>query len=130
MAHDRYEWPLVDQFVNRTDELAALQNWWEDTTPEPMAILGRRRVGKSWLFRRFAHMKAAEILVAEQLTSGAMLHRFADQLTPRLGVRPSLPDVATLIRTPTRQQATRRSWSSSTSFPCSSGRQRRKPNGC
>lgn len=93
-----FSWPLVDDFLNRADEQARLENWWRDTTMEPLAVIGRRRVGKSWLFRRFAHGKPAVILVAEQLPAQSQLTRFADILEPLLGVRPVLPDVQSLIR--------------------------------
>jgi AAA+ ATPase superfamily predicted ATPase len=43
----------VEQFVNRREELAALERWW--ASGEPLGLLwGRRRVGKSWLIGRFA----------------------------------------------------------------------------
>jgi uncharacterized protein len=98
MIVPRFSWPLVDAFVDRTDEQAQLLAWWEEATREPIALIGRRRVGKSWLFRRFAHGKPAVILVAEQLPAHSQLTRFADILEPLLGVRPDLPNVQTLIR--------------------------------
>jgi len=96
---ETYSWPLVDEFLDREEDLARLEEWWEAAERRPVAVVGRRRVGKSWLFRRFAHDKPALLLVAEQLPSGAQLARFADQLTPVLGVRPDLPDLAALMRT-------------------------------
>lgn len=93
-----YDWPLVSEFVNRTSDLARLQAWWESDERTPIALYGRRRVGKSWLFRRFANGKPAVILVAEQLAPGAQLERFARQLEPVLGVRPDLRDLPTLFR--------------------------------
>ena len=98
MAVPAFSWPLVSDFVNRTEELAGLEAWWEEPTREPVALIGRRRVGKSWLFRRFAVGKPAVILVAEQLPAQSQLTRFADILEPLLGVRPDLPDVQTLLR--------------------------------
>jgi hypothetical protein len=56
-------------------------------------------VGKSWLFRAFAHDKPAIILVADRVVTGTQMTRFADQLEPILGVRPDLPSVASLFRT-------------------------------
>lgn len=93
-----YRWPMMEEFRNRSAELDRLEEWWADDRRQPMAIFGRRRVGKSWLFRRFAHGKAALILVADQLPAHAQLTRFAGDLEPFAGFRPQLPDVATLIR--------------------------------
>lgn len=93
-----YEWPNVGAFVNRTAELARLDTWWQSPTRQPLAILGRRRVGKSWLVRRFAHGKPAILLVAEQLPLATQLSRFADVLEPVIGVRPQLSSIGDLIR--------------------------------
>ncbi len=93
-----YLWPLKSEFRNRTVELERMAEWWTGSEREPLAMLGRRRVGKSWLFRRFAHEKAALILVAEQLPAQSQLARFASDLEPYVGVKPQIPDVATLFR--------------------------------
>ncbi len=99
MSVPSYPWPRVDEFIDRTAELDRLEAWWAGDERMPINLYGRRRVGKSWLFRRFAHGKPAVLLVAERLAEGAQLTRFAGQLTPLLnGVVPDLPDVATLFR--------------------------------
>ena len=98
MNDPRYSWPLADEFLNRSDELHHLETWWRRGDRQPLAMMGRRRVGKSWLFRRFADGKPAIVLVAEQLPARSQLTRFADILEPFLGVRPDLPDVPTLLR--------------------------------
>lgn len=95
---ETFEWRLAGEFLNRDRELARLEEWWGEPTREPLNLYGRRRVGKSWLLRRFAHGKPAIVLAAERLATGTMLSRFADRLTGPLGFRPDLPDVATLFR--------------------------------
>lgn len=64
----------------------------------PVNLHGRRRVGKSWLFRRFAHGKPALVLVARRTTTGAQLADFSRQLEPLVGVMPAVDDVADLLR--------------------------------
>lgn len=100
MGFNRYDWPLVDRFLNRAAELDRLGRWWASPERMPVSVYGRRRTGKSWLLRRFAHGKPAVVLVAERLAPGAQLARFAAQLAPLTGgVTPDLPDVAALVRT-------------------------------
>src|ERR1017187_2459978 len=98
MAAEPYRWELTDLFIDRHDELSVLEQWWSSEERMPVNLFGRRRVGKSWLFRKFAHGKPAVLLVAHRLSAGAQLARFSEQLEPLLGVRPNLPDVASLIR--------------------------------
>lgn len=94
-----YAWPRVDEFLDRNAEIDRLETWWASDERMPVNLYGRRRVGKSWLFRRFAHGKPAVLLVSERLAEGAQLTRFSRQLTPLLdGVAPDLPDVAALFR--------------------------------
>jgi AAA+ ATPase superfamily predicted ATPase len=93
-----YEWPLVEEFLDRQTQLARLEEWWASGERMPLNLYGRRRSGKSWLLRRFAHGKPAVLLVAHKITPGAQLASFAARLEPVLGVAPSLPDVPTLFR--------------------------------
>ena len=100
MSGWNYEWPLVARFLDRRAELDRLDEWWASPELMPMNLYGRRRVGKSWLCRRFAHGKPAVVLVAERLATGVQLSRFSAQLGALdRGVAPDLPDVAGLIRT-------------------------------
>lgn len=98
MAAEAFHWGLTDSFFDRRDELSVLEEWWSSEDRMPINLYGRRRVGKSWLFRRFAHGKPSVLLVAQRLPAGSQLGKFGEQLEPLLGVRPDLPDVASLIR--------------------------------
>lgn len=100
MVFPHYEWPLLTHFLDRQTELRRLERWWNEQDPMPLSVYGRRRVGKSWLLRRFAHDKPAVVLTAERLTAGVQLSRFAEQLRPLSGgVKPNLPDIVELLRT-------------------------------
>jgi hypothetical protein len=98
MPVERFSWSEVDSFLDRVDERERLDQWWVSSEHQPINLYGRRRTGKSWLFRRVAHDKPAVILVARKSAPGAQLSEFADQLEPVLGVRPDIPDVPSLFR--------------------------------
>jgi len=98
MAVASFKWPLAGEFLNREDELAQLDRWWEGGSRRLVAMYGRRRVGKSWLFRAFANEKPAIVLVAEAGAPGAQLRKLATGLEGPLGVRPDLADVPDLFR--------------------------------
>lgn len=59
-----FEFPAHDRFLDRQADLARLENWWAGAERNALALFGRRRVGKSWLFREFADGKPALLLVA------------------------------------------------------------------
>jgi AAA+ ATPase superfamily predicted ATPase len=84
--------------MNRVDDLAELEAWWEHPTRDAIALVGRRRVGKSWLFRRFADEKPAIILVADRRLLSTQMARFAEALEPAVGARPAIGSVAELVR--------------------------------
>lgn len=93
-----YQWPAIGEFVDREAELANLEAWWVEADRTPMSVYGRRRCGKSWLLRRFAHDKPAVVLVAMRTAPGAQLEDFSKRLEPLLGFRPQLNDLAGLFR--------------------------------
>lgn len=93
-----FEWREVDNFFDRDEHLVRLEQWWTSADRQPVSLYGRRRVGKSWLFRRFAHSKPAVILVAEKGATAKQLAGFAAQLELHLGVRPDIPDLPALFR--------------------------------
>lgn len=93
-----YDWQPRDRFVNRSRDLAQLESWWEHPTRDALAMTGRRRVGKSWLLRRFAHGKPAIILVADRRLLSTQMARFAATLEAELGVRPDIRGLGELVR--------------------------------
>lgn len=95
---EAYDWSAVDEFLDREEELEALETWWSGPDRTPMSLYGRRRTGKSWLFRRFAHGKPAIVLVARELAPGSQLEEFAAKLEPALGVRPVISSLGELFR--------------------------------
>ncbi len=94
---DDFAFAAVDRFRNRQADLSRMEDWWSGDEANALALYGRRRVGKSWLFRRFAHGKPAVVLVADRRAQGPQLDRFAATLEPLLGVRPALDSVASLL---------------------------------
>jgi AAA+ ATPase superfamily predicted ATPase len=94
---DDFTFAAIDRFRNRQADLGRLEDWWSGREANALALYGRRRVGKSWLFRRFAHGKPAVVLVADRRAQAPQLDRFAATLEPLLGVRPALGSVASLL---------------------------------
>ena len=97
MPVTNYRWPALKEFRDRTKALADLEAWWASNSREPINLYGRRRVGKSWLFRRFAHGKPSVLLVADRVVAGQQLSQMAAQLADVLEIRPQLDDVAELF---------------------------------
>jgi AAA+ ATPase superfamily predicted ATPase len=99
MAIENYTWSAADRFVGRSEELARLERWWE-SAPQTSGVnlFGRRRVGKSWMFRRFAHKKPAVILLATEATPAQQFSLLAQQLEPYLGVTPQIKTLDDLFR--------------------------------
>lgn len=108
MQIPNYSWPIRAEFLNRTADLRRLDEWWNGDDRNALALYGRRRVGKSWLLRAFAGGKPALVLVADQGAPGRQMSRFAEALEPHLGLRPDLPDLASLFRALYRLAAERR----------------------
>lgn len=93
-----YRFPSIDAFRDRREELAAIGEWFDnDAEWRAMTLYGRRRVGKSWLFRAFAHGRDADIFVASTRALADQLAGFSESLE-RDGERPALPDLETFFR--------------------------------
>lgn len=98
MAVPIYHWDAEPQFIGRVDVLKRLEDWWSGNEIEPINLFGRRRVGKSWLFRKLAHGKPSIVLVAESTSPTQQLSKLAEQLEPYLLAKPEIKDIATLFR--------------------------------
>ena len=105
----RYTFPNHKDFLDRHAELNRLQRWWEDDSdPFPLVLYGRRRTGKTWLLREFAHGKDADIFVCDSRAEGDQLAHFAGILEGSVGVRPEIEDVRSFYRIVFRQAAAAR----------------------
>lgn len=98
MSVKAFDWTSRDEFRNRAEELAAIERWWRGRDRRLLAVYGRRRVGKSWLFRAFAHGKPAVVLVAERGAPGDQLRKLTSSLVESLGLKPEVTDVPELFR--------------------------------
>lgn len=93
-----YEFELLDRFRDRADERTAMEAWYQrENDARALMLHGRRRAGKSWLFRAFAHGKHADIFVASTRALADQLHGFAGQLSDD-SERPVLSDLETFLR--------------------------------
>jgi AAA+ ATPase superfamily predicted ATPase len=94
-----YTFPRTGEFRDRHAELAAVEDWWTHDDDHPvMVVYGRRRTGKSWLFRRFADGKDAIIFVCDRRSEGAQIGKFAETLEAVLKFRPALGSMTDLFR--------------------------------
>ena len=96
-----YDWAIADQFHGRVAELRRLEDWWQEpaASSQGLNMYGRRRVGKSWLFRRFAHGKPAIVLVADQSSPAKQMSNLAEQIGRQVsGPRAEIRDVAELFQ--------------------------------
>jgi AAA+ ATPase superfamily predicted ATPase len=113
-----YEFESSAQFLNRDVELHHLERWWDDPGDRfPLIVYGRRRTGKSWLFRQFAHGKEADLFVCDRRAEADQLASFAERLEPGLGFRPSFPDLRSFFQLLFRQARSQRRLAVIDEFP-------------
>lgn len=78
-------------FINRYEELSFLEKKWKGGKPELIILYGRRRVGKTFLIRRFMREKRALYLFVSK-AGQPLLEGFSDSITEQLGLefKPSI----------------------------------------
>ena len=72
-------------FLNRTDELAALEEQWRAKEARYFVLWGRRRVGKTELLGRFTEGKRAFFFGATDTTEQSQLRAFSGELATASG---------------------------------------------
>src|SRR5262245_55079574 len=68
------------EFLNRTDELAALEELWSAREARFFVLWGRRRVGKTELLTRFAQGRRALYFEATDTTEPVQLRNLSQEL--------------------------------------------------
>jgi len=71
---------MATQFLNRSDELAALRDVWEAEQAQYFVLWGRRRVGKTELLNHFVADKRAFYFEATDTTEVSQLRAFSEEL--------------------------------------------------
>ena len=56
------------RFINRKQELEALDKFWKDKSPQLVVIYGKRRVGKTELIKQFIQAKPAVYFLARRIS--------------------------------------------------------------
>jgi uncharacterized protein len=113
-----YQFLAHDAFLDRKNELTALERWWaDDSLRFPLILYGRRRTGKSWLTREFAHGKEADVFVCDERAEQDQLDSFSDVLGQRLDVRPRFADPRDFFRALFRLAATEKRLAVIDEFP-------------
>ncbi len=77
---------VTREFVDRTEELAALEERYARGSAELFVVYGRRRLGKTALLRQFCAGKPHLFFVATLASAEAQLARFSAQLLDLLGL--------------------------------------------
>ena len=101
-----YQFDAIGRFRDREAELDAIADWFDRANEtRALVIHGRRRVGKSWLFKAFAHGREADVLIGTTRALSDQLAGFAATLE-RGGEKPNIPDMETLFRVLYRRAGT------------------------
>ena len=87
-------------FVDREEELSFLQRLYESGRPQLVLLYGRRRVGKTWLVKRFLEGRRGLYFYAQRRPLADELARLAEALSAALGryVKPQWDSIFTALR--------------------------------
>lgn len=97
---DNYNFEKHELFVNQISGLGRIQKWYDDDDTEQrlLTIYGRRRIGKTWLFKKFAHNKQAIVLVANKKSQEDQFKAFSELLYHFLPVKPRIDSLDDLFK--------------------------------
>ncbi|MFP3169448.1 MAG: ATP-binding protein [Thermoproteus sp.] len=87
-------------FVDREEELSFLQRLYESGRPQLVLLYGRRRVGKTWLVKRFLEGRRGLYFYAQRRPLADELARLAEALSAALGryVKPQWDSIFAALR--------------------------------
>ncbi len=74
-------------FIDREEELKSLNDLWRRGEPEFIVMYGRRRVGKTWLLKRFIRDKHGVYYLALPLSHDLNLKRMSVRIEKDLGLK-------------------------------------------
>lgn len=77
---------MILQFVNREEELKALEERYESPKPEFFIIYGRRRVGKTELIKKFASEKSHFYFLAKEQSIELEMARFREKFAEKFNI--------------------------------------------
>ncbi len=110
--------PSIGAFRDRREERAAIEERFANEAEwRAMALCGRRRAGKPWLFRAFARGRGADVVVASTRALHDRLAGFAG-LPERDGERPALPGLESFFRLLCRRARDSRRLAIADGLPC------------
>ena len=78
-------------FINRTEELAGLEETYARPGGKMVLMFGRRRVGKTRLLRRFSENKPSLAYVGKTESESAQLERFSERVAEYFGDKKMAP---------------------------------------
>lgn len=72
-------------FINRADELQALQKWYNEKQPHLIILYGKRRVGKTELIKQFIKQKKGIYYLASRKSHQSQIQEITEMITREIG---------------------------------------------